>query len=55
MPKITFIEHDGVTHTVDAEVGSTVMETALRNDVARIVATAYSGRVRDVLLHLLHG
>mgnify|MGYP003705426961 CR=1 FL=1 len=22
MPKITFIEHDGATHTVDAEIGS---------------------------------
>jgi ferredoxin, 2Fe-2S len=38
MPKITFIEHDGIVHTVEAEVGSTVMETALRNDVASIVA-----------------
>ena len=38
MPKITFIEHDGVTHTVEAELGSTVMEAALRNDVASIVA-----------------
>lgn len=38
MPKITFIEHDGATHTVEAELGSTVMEAALRNDVASIVA-----------------
>jgi ferredoxin, 2Fe-2S len=38
MPKITFIEHDGTVHTVDAEIGSTVMETALRNDVSSIVA-----------------
>jgi len=38
MPKITFIEHDGAVHTVEAELGSTVMETALRNDVASIVA-----------------
>ena len=29
MPKITYIEHDGTAHTVDAEIGSTVMETAL--------------------------
>jgi len=36
--KITFIEHDGTEHTVDAEIGSTVMETALRNDVTSIVA-----------------
>jgi ferredoxin, 2Fe-2S len=38
MPKITFIEHDGTVHTVEAEIGSTVMETALRNDVSSIVA-----------------
>ncbi len=38
MPKITFIEHDGTVHTVDAEVGATVMETALRNSVGGIVA-----------------
>ena len=38
MPKITYIEHDGTVHTVEAEIGSTVMETALRNDVASIVA-----------------
>ena len=38
MPKITYIEHDGTSHTVDAEVGSTVMETALRNGIGSIVA-----------------
>jgi ferredoxin, 2Fe-2S len=38
MPKITFIEHDGTVHTVEAELGSTVMETAMKNDVASIVA-----------------
>lgn len=38
MPRITFIEHDGTVHTVEAEIGATVMETALRNDVASIVA-----------------
>ena len=38
MPKITFIEHDGTVHTVEAEIGSTVMETALRNNVSSIVA-----------------
>ena len=40
MPKITFIEHDGTVHTVDAEIGSTVMETAQRNNVTSIVADA---------------
>jgi ferredoxin, 2Fe-2S len=38
MPKITYIEHDGTTHTVEAEIGATVMETALKNDVSSIVA-----------------
>jgi 2Fe-2S ferredoxin len=43
MPKITFIEHDGAVHTVEAEAGSTVMETALRNDVSSIVAECGGG------------
>ena len=38
MPQITYIEHDGTTHEVEAEVGSTVMETAIRNGVTGIVA-----------------
>jgi len=38
MPKITYVEHDGSTRTVEAEIGATVMETALKNDVAGIVA-----------------
>ena len=38
MPKITYIEHDGTNRTVDAEVGATVMETAIRNSVPGIVA-----------------
>jgi 2Fe-2S ferredoxin len=36
--KITFIEHDGTTHTVDADIGSTVMEAAMRNGIDAIVA-----------------
>ena len=43
MPKITFIEHNGAEHTVDAEVGTSVMETAMRNDVAGIVAECGGG------------
>ena len=31
--KITFVEHDGTSHTVEAEIGSTVMETATRNGI----------------------
>jgi 2Fe-2S ferredoxin len=38
MPKITYVEHDGTQHTVEAEVGATVMETALKNSVPGIVA-----------------
>ncbi|MCX7314505.1 MAG: 2Fe-2S iron-sulfur cluster-binding protein, partial [Alphaproteobacteria bacterium] len=39
MPKITYIEQDGTERTVDAEVGATVMETALNNDIPGILAT----------------
>jgi ferredoxin, 2Fe-2S len=38
MPKITYVEHDGTERTVDAELGATVMETAIRNNVPGIVA-----------------
>jgi len=43
MPKITYIEHDGTEHTVEAELGSTVMETALKNDIGGIVAECGGG------------
>jgi 2Fe-2S ferredoxin len=38
MPKITFIEHDGTVHPVEAERGETVMEAAMRGSVPGIVA-----------------
>jgi ferredoxin, 2Fe-2S len=38
MPKVTYIEHDGTSRTVEAEVGATVMEVALKNEVPGIVA-----------------
>ena len=38
MPKIIYIEHDGTRQTIEAEVGSSVMEAALRNGVTGIVA-----------------
>ncbi|WP_342642335.1 2Fe-2S iron-sulfur cluster-binding protein [Rhodoligotrophos ferricapiens] len=38
MPKITFIESNGTTHTVEAEPGMTLMETAVRNMVPGIDA-----------------
>ena len=31
MPKIKYIEHDGTEHDVDAELGISVMQTALNN------------------------
>ena len=38
MPAITFIEHDGTAHTVDGEVGLSVMMTALNHDIPGIDA-----------------
>jgi len=38
MPKITYITYAGVPHVVDAPVGSTVMENALKNLVPGIEA-----------------
>ncbi|HEY8581023.1 MAG TPA: 2Fe-2S iron-sulfur cluster-binding protein [Beijerinckiaceae bacterium] len=38
MPKITFVDHAGQSRTVEAEVGSTVMEAAIRNDIPGIEA-----------------
>jgi ferredoxin, 2Fe-2S len=38
MPKITYIQPDGTSKTVDVRAGTTVMEAAIDNDVAGIVA-----------------
>jgi 2Fe-2S ferredoxin len=38
MPKITFSNSAGTSQTVDGEVGSTVMETAIKNGVPGIEA-----------------
>src|SRR5438094_580984 len=38
MVKITYIDVDGTRRTVDGEVGSTVMETAIKNGVPGIEA-----------------
>lgn len=38
MPKITFIEFDGSEHVVDANVGSSVMESAIENMIPGIDA-----------------
>ena len=39
MPKITFIDQEGTERTVEAELGATVMETAINNEVPGILAT----------------
>ena len=39
MPTITFIDQDGNEREIDAEAGSTVMETAINNDIPGILAT----------------
>ena len=38
MPKITYIDTAGQSRTVDGELGSTVMETAIKNGVPGIEA-----------------
>ena len=38
MPKITYIEHKGKTHTIDVPNGLTVMEGAVQNDIPGIDA-----------------
>jgi 2Fe-2S ferredoxin len=38
MPKITYIDHEGTARTVEGELGSTVMETAIKNGIPGIEA-----------------
>jgi len=38
MVKITFTDSEGTARIVDAEIGSTVMETAIKNDIPGIEA-----------------
>jgi ferredoxin, 2Fe-2S len=38
MPKITYIDATGTSRTVDASVGATVMETAVKNSIPGIEA-----------------
>ena len=38
MAKITYIDHEGSSRTVDAENGSTVMENAIKNSIPGIEA-----------------
>ena len=39
MPKITYTDTEGTARTVEAELGATVMETAIKNDIPGILAT----------------
>src|ERR1700741_2030075 len=38
MPKITYTDSPGASPTIDAEIGATVLETAIKNDVPGIEA-----------------
>ena len=38
MPKITYIDREGAARTVEGEIGSTVMETAIKNNIPGIEA-----------------
>ena len=38
MAKITYIEHDGTSHTIDARPGQSVMEGAVKNNIPGIDA-----------------
>jgi len=38
MPKITYIEHNGKTHTIDVAKGLSVMEGAIQNNIPGIDA-----------------
>ena len=39
MPNIIYIDQDGNVRKVEAELGATVMETAINNDIPGILAT----------------
>ena len=43
MPKITYIEHNGKSHTLDVENGLTVMEGAIQNNIPGIDADCGGG------------
>ncbi|MEL6360504.1 MAG: 2Fe-2S iron-sulfur cluster-binding protein [Pseudomonadota bacterium] len=38
MPKVTYIEHNGTEHVIDAEAGLSVMENAIKHSVPGIDA-----------------
>ena len=50
MPKITYIEQDGTERTVEAEVGATVMETAI-NKTAKLYSRYGSSVHKQVYVY----
>ena len=54
MPKITFTDSSGTARTVDAENGSTVMETAIKS-ATRSVASSIGSQVGRSLLRGILG
>jgi 2Fe-2S ferredoxin len=45
MVQITYIEHDGTPHVINAIVGRSIMENAVKNNVPGIVAECGGSRV----------
>ena len=43
MPKITYVENDGKSHTVEVDNGLTVMEGAVQNNIPGIAADCGGG------------
>lgn len=43
MVQITYIDHDGTTHNVDAEIGSTIMKAAVDNNIDSIAGECGGG------------
>lgn len=43
MPKVTYIEHDGTSHTLDIDAGENVMRGALYNGIEGIVGECGGG------------
>ena len=52
MAKITYIEHNGKSHTIDVANGLTVMEGAIQNDIPGIDADC--GGSMACALSLIH-
>ena len=51
MPKITYVENDGKSHTVEVDNGLTVMEGAVQNNIPGIDAD-WGGRMARAKCHV---